>query len=235
MTKKLNLPKNSVIVITGPTASGKSNLAIELAEEIDSEIISADSRQIYKYMPICTAQPTSEQLNRVPHHLIGFLEPDIEYSAGKFVQDASEEITRLFKKGKIPILCGGSPFYIKALFDGLFEEKIQTSEQLKLEIRAKLNDEYKANGLDNLKKELEQIDPESYNKIELENPHRVIRAIEYFRLNGEKLSEAHANRNANQSNFKPYYFAIDHPREELYERINLRCEKNVGIWYYERV
>lgn len=221
MSRNKSQPKNSVIVITGPTASGKTSLSIELAHTLSSEIISADSRQVYKLMDICTAKPTEDELHSVKHYLIDFLNPDEEYSAGKFAVDATNIIKKLQESHIIPIVCGGSAFYIKALFDGLFYEKSDS----KPEIRIKLNEEFEKFGIDYLQKQLEKVDPKSYTTIELVNPHRVIRALEYFYSTGEPISEAYAKRNSIISEFQPIYFAIDYPREELYDRINQRCEQ----------
>ena len=221
MSRNKTLPKNSVIVITGPTASGKTSLSIELAEYLRTEIISADSRQIYKLMDICTAKPSQMELEQVKHHLIDFLDPNEDYSAGKFTDDANRIIKSIQEKDLIPIVCGGSAFYIKALFDGLFEEKNDS----KPEIRDKLNQDLDELGIAHLQELLKQVDPKSHAIIELDNPHRVIRALEYFYSTGEPISEAYANRNSNKSEFQPIYFAINYPREELYDRINSRCEQ----------
>lgn len=222
MSKFKKLPQNSVLVITGPTASGKTKLAIELALEIDAEIISADSRQVYKLMDICTAKPSNEELALVQHHLIDFLEPDVEYSAGKFVKDAESKIEEIISIDKIPIVCGGSAFYIKALFYGLFKE---LDYEVEHKIRKALNEKFNDKGIETLKEELRQIDIETYEKIELENPHRVIRALEYYYQTGEKISSAYKLRNDNKEKYNPIYFAIDFPRDVLYDRINKRCEK----------
>lgn len=223
MSKKKSLAKNSVIVITGPTASGKTSLSLELAISLNTEIISADSRQVYKLMDICTAKPYQNELKLVKHHLIDFLDPKEEYSAGKFADDAKKILKELQESGIVPIVCGGSAFYIKALFDGLFEEKSKSNP----EIRTKLNKDLDENGIIYLQEQLKQVDPKSYSILELDNPHRVIRALEYFYSTGEPISEAHTNRNPDKSVFQPIYFAIDYPRDELYDRINTRC---VQMW-----
>ncbi|PKL80305.1 MAG: tRNA (adenosine(37)-N6)-dimethylallyltransferase MiaA [Ignavibacteriae bacterium HGW-Ignavibacteriae-4] len=221
MSRKIILPKNSVIVITGPTASGKTSLSIELAHSLKSEIISADSRQVYKLMDICTAKPSQVELNTVKHHLIDFLDPNIEYSAGKFADDATKVIKKLYESDIIPIVCGGSAFYIKALFDGLFDEENKS----KPEIRIKLNQELENFGIGYLQEQLEKVDYKSYTIIELDNPRRVIRALEYYYSTCEPISVAYEKRSTIKSEFQPIYFAIDYPREELYDRINQRCEQ----------
>jgi tRNA dimethylallyltransferase len=221
MSRLSKFPKNKAIVITGPTASGKTALAINLAQMIGAEIISADSRQVYKLMNICTAKPSSEELSMVSHHLIDFLEPSEDYSAGKFAKDAMDKMEEIISRGIIPIICGGSAFYIKALFDGLFEE---SEKQVEPNVREKLNNRLKKDGVDRLREELKRIDIQSYERIELDNPQRVIRALEYYYQTGEKISDAHNLRNNKKSEISPIYFAIDYPRQALYDRINERCE-----------
>ncbi len=221
MSRKKILPKNSVIVITGPTASGKTSLSIELAQTLKSEIISADSRQVYMLMDICTAKPSQNELNLVKHHLVDFLSPNQEFSAGKFASDASSIIRKLQNSDIIPIVCGGSAFYIKALFEGLFEEK----NEIIPELRNKLNNEIEKFGIGYLQKQLKKVDNKTYSKIELDNPHRVIRALEYYYSTGEPISEAHEKRNVSNSEFQPIYFAINYSRDVLYDRINHRCEQ----------
>lgn len=211
---------HKAIVITGPTASGKTELSLQLAKELDSEIISADSRQVYKMMDICTAKPSKDEISTVKHHLVDFLKPDEDYSAGKFARDAKESMDRIVAQGKIPIICGGTLFYIKALFEGLFQEK---SEGTNHDIRNELNTKFEQEGIEPLLEQLKEVDEEIYATIEKSNKQRVIRALEYYLTNGEKLSDAQ-KRQDEQLGYKPHYFAIDFPREELYHRINQRCE-----------
>lgn len=215
-----NLPKNSIIVITGPTASGKTKLAIQIAKLLDSEIISADSRQIYRLMDICTAQPAQIELSQVKHHLIDFKNPDENYSAGKFVEDAQNIIDELLAKNKIPIICGGTGFYIKALFDGLFEEKNVNTDN---SIREKYNLIYEQFGIEAIQNELKIIDLLAYGQIEIQNPHRVIRALEYYHSTNESIVTGQKRTSPNE-NLQPIYIGIDYTRRLLYERINKRCE-----------
>lgn len=221
MSKSKNLQNYKVIVITGPTASGKTELSIKLALDLDTEIISADSRQIYKYMDICTAKPSKKELDTVSHHLIDFLDPNEEFSAGKFVKEAETKVKKIISKNKIPIICGGTYFYIKSFFEGLFEENESFTDD---DIRKKLNEELKNSGIEKLQQDLKKYDLETYSKIEIDNPRRIIRALEYYYKTGEKISNAHLYRNETHSIYKPIYFAIDYPRDVLYERINFRCE-----------
>jgi len=210
-----------VVVITGPTASGKTDLSLMLANDLQSEIISADSRQVYKMMDICTAKPSKEELSSVNHHLIDFLNPDGEYSAGIFARDASRVINELSSTGKTPIVCGGSLFYIKALFEGLFDGDSQSTNH---ELRHQLNKQCEEQGLEPLLTQLQEVDAVSYERVDKNNKQRVIRALEYYLSNNEKLSDAQ-KREENNNNFRPIYFAIDFPRQLLYDRINRRCEQ----------
>lgn len=219
ITKKTK--KNSIIVLTGPTASGKTTISVEIAKELDTEIISVDSRQIYKLMDICTAKPTKSELESVKHHLIDVLYPNDDYSAGKFVDDSETIIKKLQSEYKTPILCGGTGFYIKALFEGLFTEKQPINS---MKYRELLNLKFEKEGIEALQKELKLVDINSYNSIELHNPHRVIRALEYFYCTNESIVKAH-KRHRKLTRFNPIYFAIDFPREILYNRINIRCEQ----------
>lgn len=210
-----------VIVITGPTASGKTELSLQLAHELGTEIVSADSRQVYKMMDICTAKPSKEEIGTVNHHLVDFLNPDEDYSAGKFARDARMILGQISEEDIIPIICGGSLFYIKALFDGLFQEKNEGTNQ---KIRSELNAKYDDEGIEPLLEQLKQVDSEIYAVIEKNNKQRVIRALEYYLTNNEKLSDAQKRQNE-QPDYRTHYFAIDFPREELYRRINHRCEQ----------
>lgn len=220
MSLTQNLPPNSIIVITGPTASGKTNLAIQIAKLLDTEIISADSRQIYRLMDICTAKPSPLELSQVKHHLIDFKNPDEDYSAGKFVEDAQKIIDEMLAKNKIPIICGGTGFYIKALFDGLFEVKNATTDS---SIREKYNLIYDQFGIEAIQIELKKIDLLAYEQIEIQNPHRVIRAIEYYKSTNESIVIGQKRTSPNE-NLQPIYIGIDYPRRLLYDRINQRCE-----------
>jgi tRNA dimethylallyltransferase len=215
--------KKPLIVICGPTASGKTELSYLFYSAVKSEFISADSRQIYKYLDIGTAKPIRDELAKYPFHLIDFLEPDQYFSAGSFVQMAKEQIKKIYSINKLPIIVGGTGFYISALCDGLMvtEEDeivdyfdIQELEQIKNLPR------------DELYLKLTEIDPNSAQKYTDKNPVRIIRALEYYFKTGERISEARCKKTI-ESDYKPIYFALDYPREDLYDRINLRCDKMI--------
>lgn len=217
----------SLIVICGPTASGKTDLAIDLANRLNTEVISADSRQIYKYLDIGTAKPSKTELQSIKHHFIDTLNPDENYSAGQFGDEAEKIAIDLLNSSKIPIVAGGSGLYIKSLCEGLFkEEKSDTSS----EIRFKLNEDLKNNGIEKLYNELKIIDEKSALKYSDKNPRRILRALEYYQQTGRTISQDH-NEMDNDRDFQVHYFAIDYPRELLYDRINQRTEImwNIGL------
>jgi tRNA dimethylallyltransferase len=209
-----------MIVIAGPTASGKTGSSIELAKYLDIEVISADSRQIYKYMDIGTAKATEEEQSAVKHHFIDIIEPDELYSAGRFGDEASLVAEDILKRNKIPCVVGGSGLYIKALAEGLFDEE---KNQELLQIRERLNAEYQEDGIDPMFGRLVAVDPKSAQLYSDRNPRRIIRALEYYELHKMPISEAHEKQVINR-NFNPMYFAIDFDREGLYDRINSRAE-----------
>lgn len=211
----------NVIVITGPTGSGKTDLALKLSDYADIEIISADSRQIYKFMNIGTAKPKPEELAKVKHHLIDYLAPNEDFSAGKFAVYANEHINNIIQNGKIPVVVGGTGFYIKALFDGLSEIDENNSDEAKA-IRNKYEQILKNKDKDYLYKLLLDVDIESALKYKDKNPRRIIRALEYFELTNEKFSSKFGSEKP--SEFIPQYYVINPAREELYKKINDRTE-----------
>lgn len=214
----------TVIVILGPTASGKTDVAVKLAKKINGEIISADSRQIYKYMDIGTNKPSKKQLKTVPHYLINIIKPTENFNAGNFVKLANRKINEIFKRKKIPIIAGGTGLYIKALIDGLIV--VPSSK----ETRIILTDYYKKMGLLHCNKLLEKLDPETAKIIDKQNPVRIMRAIEICLLTGKKFSDLKketkkARMNSCLQNFLMFGLLVK--RDELYRRINCRVDKMV--------
>ncbi len=206
-------------VIIGPTASGKTSLALELTEKYLIEVISVDSRQIYKYMDIGTAKPSKDELKLLKHHLIDFLYPNVTYSAGRFAEDALFVVADVIKRGKVPLFVGGTGFYIKAFFDGLQEEPANPSKEL---IRQNLNNMLREKGRDYLYELLVQIDFKYAIKNEDKNPQRMIRALEYYYAHGVKFSEM--LQPIKRHNYEPVYFAILPRPELLYKVINNRVD-----------
>ncbi|OGU61219.1 MAG: tRNA (adenosine(37)-N6)-dimethylallyltransferase MiaA [Ignavibacteria bacterium GWF2_33_9] len=222
---KLNLSefkvKYPLVVICGPTASGKTNFSYRFYDEIDSEIISADSRQIYKYLNIGTAKPSIEELQKYQYHLIDFLELTDEFSAGKFVELAEEKIDVIYSKNKIPLIVGGTGFYISALCEGLMKtesDHIYYDKVTYEEVRQLDKEE--------MYLMLNRIDPESAKIYSDKNPRRLIRALEFYYKTGTKISEA--RKKTINTIYTPIYFAIDLPREVLYRNINNRCLQMIG-------
>ena len=214
--------KIKIIVICGATASGKTALGLEISKHLDIEIISADSRQVYKHINIGTAKPTANELNIVKHHFIDFLELNENYSAGEFGNQAYKVVLDIAGRGKTPVVIGGSGLYIKGLCEGLFNEK----NEIATDIRKNLEQELENYGIDNLYEKLKAVDAPLYHLYKDKNPRRVLRALEYFYANGERLSDARNNKSARDLIF-PLYFAIDFPREDLYNRINQRV---IQMW-----
>ena len=208
-----------VITIEGATASGKSALAIVLAEALNTEIISADSRQVYRYLDIGTAKVTKEEQKRVKHHLIDIINPDETYNAGAFVKDASLIIEKLHSEGKIPVICGGTGLYIKALLKGLF-----SLPPLPQEIRQNLKQRLKEEGLAALYAELKILDPLFAEKISENDTQRILRGLEVAIGTGIPLSE-HWQKQKSSCKYNAFRILIDIPRPELYQRINQRIEK----------
>lgn len=207
-----------LIVVTGPTASGKSALAVELACTLGCEIISADSRQIYHGIPVATAAPTREQLSAVRHHLVGSLPLDAYYSASRFTEDAEAILPGAFGRGgNRAIVCGGSMMYIDALTDGL-DDLPTVSDTIRGEV-LKL---YSAGGMDAIRSELQQLDPDYAAKVDLSNPRRIIHAIEISLMAGKPYSSLIGLSSKRDRGFDVVRLAIDHPREELFARIAAR-------------
>lgn len=210
-----------LVILTGPTAVGKTSLSINLAKAINGEIISADCMQVYKRMDIGTAKIMPEEMEGVTHHLIDVIDPEEEFHVVRFKEMALEAMEKIYAKGKIPIICGGTGFYIQALvYDIQFAD-----QEIDKEYRQYLEDFADENGNDALHEMLMAVDEESAKNIPAANRKRVIRALEYFKQTGEKFS-VHNNRERDRSS--PYdfaYFVLNDDRQLLYNRIDLRVDK----------
>lgn len=224
------MAKQKVIVMTGPTASGKTSLALRTAQNIQDrtgksvEIISADSRQVYKHIPITTAQPTQEELNRFKHHFINTLELDEEFNAGEFGSKARILIDKLFSEGKIPLVVGGSGLYINSLVYGFFEIG-NNDKQLAEKFKTKRDEIYKLKeekGFDHLLDELKKHDLLTFARMKEVKERRVIRALEVFYVTGIPISQ-HQNHKIEIS-FDTEMYGIQIERSELYDMINKRTE-----------
>ena len=215
------IENKTLIAIVGPTASGKTQVSIELSKLLNIEVISADSRQIYKYLDIGTATPSESELNAVKTYFINELEPDECYSAGKFGDDAEQVALQILNKGKIPVVVGGTGLYVQSLCEGFFDD--EKDDLLRIGIKSKLDNLLKENGIDYLFNKLISVDRASAEKYSDKNPRRVLRALEYYELSGMPFSEAQ-KKYRKIRNFDVHYFGIKYPRAELYERINKRAE-----------
>ncbi|MGY4385487.1 tRNA dimethylallyltransferase [Pedobacter sp. UYP24] len=209
----------TLIVIVGPTAIGKTALAINLAQHFDTEIISADSRQFFREMNIGTAKPSSEELAAAPHHFVNSHSIQEFFSTGDFEIQALSTIDFLFRKENLAILVGGSGLYINAVCNGL--DNLPTTD---LVIRENLNAQFAKHGILFLRKELHTIDPEYFAKVDQSNPQRMIRGLEFYFSTGEKLSSYLTNTKKNRA-FNIIKIGLNTDRSELYQRINNRVDQ----------
>ena len=209
---------NYLITIIGATAIGKTALSIKLAQHFKTEIISSDSRQFYKEMTIGTAVPNSVELAAAPHHFIQNISIFDEYSVGQFEKDALEKLEELFSKNNITIMVGGSGLYTNAVIDGL-----DYFPNVNPAIREKLNIQLKKEGIESLQIKLKELDLESYHSIEIENPHRLIRALEICIETGKTYSEF-KNKPKKPRNFTPIKIGLTADRDIMYNRINQRVD-----------
>ena len=209
--------EKKLIVIAGPTASGKTALSVALAKRLNSVVFSADSRQFYREMSIGTARPSEEEMEGIPHFFIGSHTIENELSSARYAHEAEPLLLEQFETHNEILLTGGSGMFIDALCYGL--DDIPHSPEL----RDQLNQELLNSGLPALLREIEEKDPDYYEQMDRNNPVRVIRAVEVLRLTQKKYSDLR-QRTVKKHPFDIYYFVIDHPREQLYDRINRRVE-----------
>lgn len=216
--------KKPLVILTGPTAVGKTKASIGLAKAIGGEIISVDSMQVYKQMDIGSAKIKPSEMDGIPHYLVDILEPDEEFHVVLFQQMAKQAIQKIYEKGKIPILVGGTGFYIQAvLYDIDFSENEKdTSYREELEKLAQTK------GAEYLHDRLREVDEKSAQDIHANNVKRVIRALEYFHQTGEKISEHNEEQRKKVSPYNFSYFVLNDERAHLYERINLRVDQMIN-------
>lgn len=213
--------RQPIIVLTGPTAVGKTDISIRLAKETGGEIISADSMQVYRHMDIGTAKVRPYEMQGIPHYMIDEWEPDEEFNVFIFQKKVKEYIRDIHARGKIPILAGGTGFYIQAvLYDIAFTENQQDSLY-----RQKLQKEALEKGAHALHDKLRRVDPESAEVIHENNIKRVIRALEYYQFTGEKFSEHNARERERISPYNFLYVVLTMDREKLYQRIDKRVDR----------
>ncbi len=210
--------QNVVIVLVGPTGVGKTHLSELLAEQLPVEIVSADSRQIYRYMDIGTAKPPKELLLRIPHHFIDILNPDQYYSAGEYGKDARQRIKEIFQRKHVPLIVGGSGLYLRALLEGFFENDVRNQK-----IRESLEERLRREGPQSLHRDLQKVDPESARRIHPNNSQRIIRALEVYLASGVPLSRLQQKKLPPPS-FSALKFGLTRERKKLYADINRRVE-----------
>lgn len=216
--------KKPIIILTGPTAVGKTSLSINLAQKINGEIISADSMQVYKHMDIGTAKVTKAQMDGVKHYLIDILEPDEEFNVVKFKSYALEALNEIYKKGKTPIVVGGTGFYIQALLYDIIFDETDTKKLYRHELEQLAKD--KGNMF--LHNMLREVDSVSASKIHPNNVKRVIRALEYYKETNRTISRHNAEQSENESPYNFSYFVLNDKREDIYSRINQRVDQMIS-------
>lgn len=225
------MEKPKVIVIAGPTASGKTKLSIELAKKIDGEIICADSMQIYKNMNIGTAKVTKTEMENIKHYMIDIVNPDERYSVSQYKNEAEKCIEKVLKKGKVPIICGGTGLYINSLIYNInfAEEKIDE------EYRNKLNQIADDNGLECLYKMAQKIDPDAIQKISKNDKKRIIRILEIYKKTGKTKTQQEIYSRSQEVKYEYKVFAINMQRDYLYNRINNRVDVMIKNGLIEEV
>ena len=214
------MKKQKVIVICGPTASGKTALSIELAKKINGEIVSCDSMQIYKEMDIGTAKPTKEEMQEIPHYMINTIFPNERYSVADYKKDAKKAIREIIKKGKVPIIVGGTGLYVDSLIYEIEYPDIKFDEKY----RQELEEQVRKDGLEKLYNKAKKIDPEAMLKISSNDKKRILRVLEIYKATGKTKTEQERKSREKEPEFYYLVYGLNMPREKLYERINLRVD-----------
>lgn len=223
--------KQPLIILTGPTASGKTALSVELAKRIGGEIISADSMQVYRYMDVGSAKVTAEEMNGVPHHLIDVLDPQDSFNVVTFQEMAKEAMQKIYANGHIPIVAGGTGFYIQAL---LYDIDF-TDNDGDMEYRHQLEELSKEQGAEVLHAMLREVDPPSADAIHANNVKRVIRALEFYKKTGQRISDHNEEERQKESPYNFAYYVLNMDRATLYDRIDLRVDKMIESGLEEEV
>jgi len=214
--------RKKILTILGLTASGKTKVSLEIADILKGEIVSADSRQIYRFMDIGTAKPGLEERKNIPHHLIDLVNPDEYFSAADYSTKAREAIKNILGRGKEPIVVGGAGLYLRALFKGIFKGPGKDEE-----VRSKLKERAEKFGIDSLYEKLDKKDPEAAKKIGPHNLVRIIRALEVYELTGKKISELQKEGEYPPEEYDFVKIGLELDREQLYQRIDQRVEQMI--------
>ena len=220
-----------LIVITGPTASGKTALSVRLAKEIGAEIVNADSMQIYKYMDIGTAKPTVDEREGVPHHLIDIVNPDELFSVARYCECAKEAIDDIHSRGKIAVMVGGTGLYVDSLVNNIQFSETEPDE----EYRKSLEDDAEKLGNEYIYEKLKTIDPESAAKIAVQDTKRIIRALEVYHVTGKTITWHNEQSRSVPSPYNTTMFAISMNREALYDKINRRVDVMLELGLVDEV
>jgi len=218
-----------VLFIVGPTASGKTRLSLHVTKKCKAEIVSADSRQVYRYMDIGTDKPVASEREAVPHHCIDIRDPDDYFSAGEYGKLARGIISEIFLRSNLPIVVGGSGLYIRALVDGVFEGNYRDAS-----IREKLKRRADKEGLEALYRRLSEIDPDAVEKIHPNDKRRIIRALEVYEISGQPISRIQATK-TEPADFLPVFWGLRWPREVIYRRIEERVVRMVDSGLVQEV
>ena len=228
MNSPANKPK--VIVICGPTGIGKTAVGIRLAEKLGGEIISADSMQIYRYMDIGTAKPTADEQNRILHHMIDIVDPDEDFDAVRFAKMAREKVMQLHQRGVMPFVVGGTGLYIKALLQGLFQ-----SNPADLKIRERLMQEAAENGSGSLYDRLQQVDPDTADRLHPNDSYRIVRALETIESTGRSISDHQQDHGFADEPFNALKICLQMDRQTLYDRIDQRVDMMIETGFVGEV
>ncbi len=211
--------KQRIIFITGATATGKSEVAVRLAKKIDAEIISCDSMQVYKGMDIITSKPPVALRKAIPHHLLGVISRDREYDVSKYYKDVSAKIREILRRGRVPLIVGGTGLYMSVLIDGIFKSGASSKSA-----RSRLYKQAREKGSAYLFERLKSVDPEAASKIHPNDTKRIIRALEVFESTGKPISRLQKERKGLGRKYDIMIFGLNMPRDELYKRIDERVE-----------
>jgi len=225
-----NIVKPKIIVICGPTALGKTSIAIDLAGTFSSEIINADSMQIYRYMDIGTAKPTPDEQSCAAHHMIDLVDPDEHFDARQFAEMAREKIMKLYARGVTPLVVGGTGLYIKALVHGLFK-----AGQPDTHMRNRLKEQARIYGSDFLHKRLSRHDPDTAERIHPNDTYRIIRALEVYELTGKTIAAFQREHGFKDNRFRVLKIGLHINREVLYDRINHRADAMIDSGFLDEV
>lgn len=227
---RADIVKPKIIIICGPTALGKTSTAINLSRTFNGEIVGADSMQIYKYMDIGTAKPTTDEQSRVAHHMIDLIDPDEHFDARQFAEMAGEKIMKLYARNVTPFVVGGTGLYIKALVNGLF-----TAGRTDIRVRERLQEQARIYGSDFLHQRLSRHDPNTAARIHPNDSYRIVRALEVYALTGTTITEFQREHGFEDNRFRALKIGLNINREVLYERINHRVDEMIESGFLNEV